>query len=315
MASYRKNKVPLVAFFGAWRLNEIHIGHIRSYQVERGKKAGHYLLNAECSCLGMVLDEAGLWEEIKAKYKPRRVPKRGSGHSLSRSQEEKLREVAQRKPKWRLACHCMNIMLATTMNWRELQYLRRRHVDLEARILSVCEAKNEGREREIPLNPSAADSFAWLIERWEKLGGTSPDQFLLPKRPKSRNGPWDFEQPMTSIKTAFRKIRQEAGLPKFRIHDCRVQAITKLLANPRVSPQVAKEIAGHISQAMQDRYSIQQYDTKLDALRCLDGVGPANRPQAIEMAKKAPVPEKKPPDQDALIQEFAAFMRWRRNSA
>jgi hypothetical protein len=37
-----------------------------------------------------------------------------------------------------------------------------------------------------------------------------------------------------------------------------------------VSPQVSKEIAGHISQAMQNRYSIQQFDTKKAALDALD---------------------------------------------
>jgi hypothetical protein len=37
---------------------------------------------------------------------------------------------------------------------------------------------------------------------------------------------------------------------------------TKLLSNPDVSPQVSREIAGHISQAMQSRYSIQLFNKK-----------------------------------------------------
>ena len=75
-----------------------------------------------------------------------------------------------------------------------------------------------------------------------------------------------------------------AGLPKFSVYDCRVQAITKLLSNPAVHPQVSKEIAGHISQAMQDRYSIQQHDTKMAALEALE------RPRRTE-------PEPTPPAQ------------------
>lgn len=157
--------------------------------------------------------------------------------------------------------------------------------------------------------------MAWLVERWEELGGTSPEEFLLPKRPKSIHGAWIFTEPMTSIKTAFGKIRKEAGLPKFRVHDCRVQAITKLLANPRCSSQTAKELAGHISQAMQDRYSIQQFETKMEALRSLDGLGATNGPQPVEIARKLPQAEKNLPEQDILIQEFAAFMRWRQHSA
>jgi integrase len=120
------------------------------------------------------------------------------------------------------------------------------------------------------MNAAAYDSICWLVERWEDLGGKHEDEFILPHRPRTLKGPWIFDEPMTAITSAFKAIRKEAGLPKFRIYDCRVQAITKLLSNPMVSPQVSKEIAGHISQAMQDRYSIQQYDTKKAALDALD---------------------------------------------
>jgi hypothetical protein len=86
---------------------------------------------------------------------------------------------------------------------------------------------------------------------------------------------------MSAITSAFNGIRKQAGLPKFRVYDCRVQAITKLLSNPAVSPQVSKEIAGHISQAMQDRYSIQQFDTKMAALDALESPSapPPNDPE------------------------------------
>ena len=97
---------------------------------------------------------------------------------------------------------------------------------------------------------------------------------------------------MKSVNTAFNGIRKEAGLPTFRVYDCRVQAITKLLSDPAVSPQVSKEIAGHITQAMQDRYSIQQYDTKMAAL------------EALESPSFAPVPPTGPsaaiPDQHKM---------------
>jgi hypothetical protein len=75
---------------------------------------------------------------------------------------------------------------------------------------------------------------------------------------------------MSAITSAFNQIRKAAGLSHFRIYDCRVQAITKLLSNPMVSPQVSREIAGHISQVMQDRYSIQRFDTKKAALDALE---------------------------------------------
>jgi hypothetical protein len=119
--------------------------------------------------------------------------------------------------------------------------------------------------------------MAWILARWEKLGGSSDEHYILPHRPKGERAshwrktiPACLDEPMTSINRAFMGIRNAAGLPKFRIYDCRVQAITKLLSHPEVSAQVSKEIAGHISQAMQNRYSKQQFDTKKAALEALD---------------------------------------------
>jgi hypothetical protein len=143
-------------------------------------------------------------------------------------------------------------------------------VDLKRKsILARDGAKNDYRDRTIPMNAAALDSILWILERWEKLGGREDSEFILPHRPRSKKGPWIFNEPMGAITSAFNGIRKEAGLPKFRVYDCRVQAITKLLSNPDVSPQVSKEIAGHISQEMQNRYSIQQFDTKMAALEAL----------------------------------------------
>lgn len=256
---------------GETLVRDIHIGHIREYQDERSKRAGASLLNGELSVLQMILKEAKCWKEIQEMYRPMSVPKRRAGHSLSADEERILREVAFTRPKWRLAAHCMIVMLSTTMGFGELRHVRRRDVDLLRGSVLVREgAKNDYRDRTIPLNQAAAESMAWLIDRWTELGGRQGEEFILPHRPRSLRGPWLFDEPMTAITSAFNRIRREAGLPHFRVYDCRVQAITKLLSNPAVSPQTSREIAGHISQAMQDRYSIQLFNTKLAALEALD---------------------------------------------
>lgn len=124
-----------------------------------------------------------------------------------------------------------------------------------------------------------------ILVRWQKLGGCDPEHYILPHRPRGvraphwrKTIPWILTEPATAMTSAFRSIRKAAGLPDFRIYDCRVQAITKLLSDPRVSPQVSKEIAGHISQAMQDRYSIQQFSTKKAALDGLNAPKPEPAP-------------------------------------
>lgn len=271
LRNYTATVKLLSAYLDETIVKDIHIGHIRAYQAERGKKAGAYQLNGEISVLQMILKEARCWKPIADLYRPLRVAKRRGGHSISAEEERNLREIAFTQPKWRLAAHCMMVMLSTTMGFGELRHVRRRDVDMRRKCITVREgAKNDYRDRTIPMNAAAHDSMCWILDRWEDLGGTREDEFILPHRPRTREGPWIFDEPMVSITTAFNRIRALAGLPKFRVYDCRVQAITKLLSNPAVHPQVSKEIAGHISQAMQDRYSIQQYDTKLAALEALD---------------------------------------------
>ncbi len=276
--NYRVSLRPLTAYLGDVLVKDIHIGHIRSYQAERSKTVASYTLNGEVCVLQMILKEARCWKPLADLYKPIRGPKRRGGHSISAEQERILREVAFTKPKWRLAAHCMMVMLSTTMGFGELRHVRRRDVDMHRKCITVRDgAKNDYRDRTIPMNAAAYDSMCWMLDRWSDLGGQKESEFILPHRPRSKGGQWLFDEPMTAITTAFNRIRAEAGLPKFRVYDCRVQAITKLLSNPAVSPQVSKEIAGHISQAMQDRYSIQQHDTKMAALEALEH--PAVRPE------------------------------------
>ena len=280
--NYRAALKLLNACFGTVPLKDIDVGHFRQYQRTRGEVAGPYLINGELSVLQMILKECGEWDRIKPFYKPMRVPKRRGGHSISADEERLLRKVAFSKPKWLLAAHCMMIMLSTTMGFGELRHVRRRDVDMRRKCITVREgAKNDYRDRTIPMNAAAYDSICWILYRWEDLGGRRDDEFILPHRPRVPQGPWLFDEPMLAITTAFNRIREEAGLPTFRVYDCRVQAITKLLSNPAVHPQVSKEIAGHVSQAMQDHYSIQQFDTKMAALEALEGpsVPPPTEPE------------------------------------
>jgi integrase len=274
---------PLGLFFGNLRLDKIEITHIRAYQAHRSAKVTPLTTNREVGVFQLVMKEFDQWARLQSRYKPLRVEPHRSGHSLTAEEEEHLKAVALTKPKWRLAAHCMVVMMNTTMGFGELRQLRRRDVDMARPCVTVREgAKNEYRQRTIPLNAAARESMAYILKRWAEIGGSSAEHYILPHRPRgeqaahwSKKIPWILDEPTTSMNSAFRSIRNSAGLPHVRIYDCRVQAITKLLSNPTVSPQVSKEISGHISQRMQDRYSIQTFSTKKAALDTLDTPPPA----------------------------------------
>ena len=160
LKNYQSAARLLIANLGDVIVKDIQIAHVRAYQAERGKKAGAYLLNSEISVLQMILKEARCWESIADLYKPLRVPKRRAGHSISADEERLLRDVAFSRPKWRLAAHCMTVMLSTTMGFGELRHIRRRDVDVKKRSLLVRDsAKNLYRDRTIPMNAAAHESI------------------------------------------------------------------------------------------------------------------------------------------------------------
>ena len=277
--TYRGDLCPLLPVLGEIPVDRIDIEHIRAYQRTRGQKVMPQSVNRELATFQQVMKEYDQWARLAPRYRTLRVVPRRAGHSLTPEEEQRLYDVAFTKKKWLVAGHCMVIMMNTTMGFGELRKLQRHDVDMERCCVTVrLGAKNEYRQRTIPLNTIARQSMEFILARWQKLGGSDPEHYILPHRPRGERAPhwrktipWILTEPTGAMTSAFRSIRKAAGLPHFRLYDCRVQAITKLLSDPNVSPQVSREIAGHISQAMQNKYSIQQFNTKkaaLDGLVC-----------------------------------------------
>ena len=234
--SYGDALGALNRFFGDKPINQIAIVHLRMYQDIRSARACAHTVNRELGVLQQVLREFDEWHRLATRYRQLREVPRRAGHSLTQEEEQRLREVAFSRPKWQTAAHCIVLMLNTTLGFGELRQLRRRDVDMERGCLTVREgAKNAYRERTIPLNSSALESITWIPERWKKCGGCDDEHYILPHRPRGQRAPrgktipWILDQPTTSIYSSFRSIRNAAGLPQFRIYDCRVQADLILL--------------------------------------------------------------------------------------
>lgn len=270
--SYRDNIARLKEFFGATPLEKIHIGHVRAYQKKRRQKAGPVLINGECSRLQSIMKAVKLWKPFEDNYKPLPILKEKTRDNMSEDEEKRLYKACLKPGKRLLAGHCLIVMANTTMGFWELSHLRREDVKLNADIPHVIVdkeaggAKNDYRDRTIPLNFMALRSMRWLVDRWQKAGGTDPKSFILFHRAQRHHGEVDFYKPQGHIYKAARKILAEAGLSHLKPYDMRGHSITKLLSNPKVSGQVAQEIAGHISKRMQDRYSKQRLENKKTAL-------------------------------------------------
>ena len=135
--SYGDALKPLTSFFGDKPINEIGILHLRMYQGMRSAKVCANTVNRELGVLQQVLRKFDEWKRFENHYRQLKEPPCRPGHSLTPEEEQRLREVAFTKPKWRLAGHCMMVMLSTGMSFGELRHLRRRDVNMKRKCVVI----------------------------------------------------------------------------------------------------------------------------------------------------------------------------------
>jgi hypothetical protein len=147
----------------------------------------------------------------------------------------------------------------------EVKHVRRCDVDLVERLVHVRRSKNETSHRVIPLNASAIEAVARMLERADLLGHTEPGHYLWPA---CQWGRYDPTKPMLQWDTAWRALRDGAGLHGLRFHDLRHTVITEL-AEMGVADHVLESISG-LSRRMLEHYSHIRIDAKRQALDALD---------------------------------------------
>ena len=278
---YRDYLKPLNEFFGALPVREIHIGHVRSYQEERSKKVSGRVINAGMrSAFIPILRASNCWKHLADQYK--RLPEVDERVRQNMDEEEERRLIAialdASHPRRLLAGHCLIVMYNVGFGFGELRYLRRKDVVFDVQYPFVTTnakyVKNKFRVRTVPMNWLALRSMRWIVHRWEDLGGTDPEQYILPHAAKRtpeerktgnhrRTHPPDFTRPMDHIYRAARAILKEAGLGHMDPYDMRSTFITKIMNNPEASDQMVKEITGRSRNSrVNDRYSNQQLAKK-----------------------------------------------------
>ena len=194
--------------------------------------------------------------------------------------------------------YCAAIVAAnTSVRPVEVKHLRRCDVDLVKKLLHVRRSKNETSHRVIPLNTSALNALARMFERPDMLGHTEPEHYLWPA---CQWGQFDPTKPMLKWDTAWRALRDTAGLHGLRFHDLRHTVITEL-AEMGVADHVLESISGHLSRRMLEHYSHIRIDAKRQALDALDvqrgrvlpeaGDGNGGDPQNAEIKTVTDVPE------------------------
>jgi integrase len=266
----------LMKFFGAMKLKDIHAGHLFTYQQWRPsaskRKAGPSCINHEMSVLQQMLKRAGRWGTIEQWYSPMPLPKKGPGRALEPNEEAHLFKIASSDTRWKVAYCSLILTNNTTAGPGEIRKLRLKDIDTTDWVLTVREgAKNDDRVRHIPLNDEAQWAMTELLKTAKRKGAYLPEHYLLPHR---GNGVGDPTRPQYTWKKAWYSLRARASedmpsLSTLRPYDLRHHAITRLLENPDISEQTVKDIAGHVSKHILERYSHIRMDKKRKALDAL----------------------------------------------
>lgn len=74
-------------------LREFHLGHIRTYEMQRLPVESRYVVNAEVSVLLRLLESVGLGEEIRRRYQPLRDPEELSAEERAALPERALKYI------------------------------------------------------------------------------------------------------------------------------------------------------------------------------------------------------------------------------
>jgi integrase len=255
---------------------------VQDYQSARlNEKAAPKTINGEVSMLLLLMGRDG--ETLRVSLKRSKKLKIGGVKQFvgkAYDLDEKDRMLAQAKrSRSPLIFPALVIALNTGMRDGENKRTRWSQIDFEKGIFTVGKSKTSaGTGRTIPLNDELRDALLdhakWYATKFKEL---NPEWYIFPF---GRRGRMDPNRHITTMKTAWSGVRGRAGVTG-RWHDTRHTLITEL-AESGAGSQTIKDIAGHVSNQMLERYSHISTEAKRAALEDVS----RRRQTARELAAK-----------------------------
>ena len=249
------------------RLSAITAKSVAEYQ-NRRRAAGisNRTINMDVGALSRVLKHCGCWRRLKEHVKALPEGQAIIGRALTGEERDRLFAVAASNPEWEHVYCAAVVAGSTSLRPVEVKHLRRRDVDLFRKVITVTRTKTKSGYRTIPLNADALKALVRMVQRADALGFNEADHYLWFA---CQWGRFDPTRPMAKWDTAWRALREKAGLPGLRFYDLRHTFITEL-AEAGVADFTMESMVGHLSRRMLEHYSHIRMTAKRNALDALD---------------------------------------------
>ena len=253
---------------GSKMLVDFNEAVVIKYQNDRlDEGAAPKTINEEVGFLLRILGEPG--DIIRARLRKKKMLKLKVRKLIGKaySEEEKTRMLEEaskaRSPHIYFA---LTLALNAGMRDAEIKTLSWAQINFAKKFLAVGRAKTEGGEgRTIPLNSELfavlTDYVEWYKDKFREI---RPEWYVFPF---GKPSPCDPTRPVTTLKTAWSNVRENAGVTG-RWHDNRHTLITEL-AESGAGDQTIMDIAGHVSKQMLKHYSHIRMEAKRTALEAI----------------------------------------------
>lgn len=283
----------LVAEFGTRLVCDLDASDIAGYQRKRlADGVTNRTVNYEVGALRGILKKFRLWNERIAADVSMLKETHDVGKSVSLEDEEKLIAAARGSRSLSiLPLLCLSI--DTGMRASEAKGLRRHDIGLlwengviqSGEIIIPRSKTDAGTGRCIPLTRRGCAVLTMWFSRFPNAGEGS---YVFPYHKVGIGGDsrvpqtWavDLNQPMGEWKKAWEGVCKSAGV-RYRWHDLRHTFISRLAENPTVSEETLKQLAGHVSKKMLERYSHIRRHAKQAAIATLDQISKAGQVEPI----------------------------------
>lgn len=237
--------------FGWKRLNEINRREVQTFHADLlGEGLAPATADHHAKLIRQMLNLAVEWEVISSNPVSRIKLFNADNRvevNLDTEQFQRLLYVLKTDSN-RAVCQVILYLLSTGARLNEALSATWDQIDRENRVWKIpARVSKSGKVRAVPLTDAAFDVLNELATKEGYL-------FVSPKT----------KGKLSHVQKVWERLRKQAGLPDFRIHDCR-HAFASMLVNSGHSLYAVQTILGHSSHSVTERYAHVSSRTMMEA--------------------------------------------------